>query len=154
MWLPDKREIILRQATWNDAAMILKWRNAKENRCCSLDERIITKKEHINWFKKVLKDKSRLFLIAEDNGKATGVLRYDIVGNTAMVSIYLKPGTSGKGIGSTMLRYGSDWLRQHVSSVTRMEAKIIPGNIASIKAFAKVGFRQSYVVYEKILRRC
>lgn len=146
-----KYDLLLRKATLNDADMILEWRNAAENRRYSLDQKIINKEEHINWLTEVLNDNKIFLLIAESDKKPLGVVRYDITASTAMVSIYLKPGETGKGIGSAILQCGFDWLRKNVFAVNSVEAKILPNNTASIKAFEKVGFEQSYIVCKKVL---
>lgn len=146
-----KHDLFLRKATLNDADMLLGWRNAVENRRYSLDQKIINQEEHVNWLTEILSDSKMFLLIAESDKKPLGVMRYDIIGSTATVSIYLKPGEAGKGIGSAILQNGCIWLRQQVPSVEIVEAKILSDNIASIKAFEKTGFKQSYTVYKKVL---
>jgi len=146
-----KQNIVLRKGTLNDAGMMLDWRNSEEVRHCSLNKKIISAEEHINWLTKVLNDNKIFLLIAECDSKPIGVLRYDVIDSTALVSIYLRPGESSKGLGSSILQFGANWLQQNISNIDRIEAKIISDNIASIKAFEKAGFESEYAIYSKVI---
>ena len=144
---------VFRKATLADAEMVLIWRNAEINRRYSLDKKIIGREEHMTWFTMVLNNDKIFLLIVEDGTGPIGVIRYDVPDGTARVSIYLKPGETGRGLGSAILRYGCEWLQQHVPVVNFIEAQISPDNIASIKAFMKAGFKPSYLVYKKSIKR-
>lgn len=143
-------EITLRKATIDDMELTFNWRNAPENRYyCIASSDLIDITTHTNWFNKILVDKNRYLLIAEINKNPIGVLRYDIINNSAEISIHLKPGTSGKGIGTALIVKGSAWLKDTVPSVKHIIANILPENIPSQKAFAKAGFRTHHLCLTK-----
>jgi len=143
-------EIILRKATIDDLELTFTWRNAIENRrYCLASSELIAKETHINWFNKILVDKSRYLLIAEIDNQPIGVLRYDIINNAAEISIYLKPGYTGKGIGTSLIEIGTKWLKNSEPNVNRLIANIAIENIASQKAFSKAGYIAHHICFEK-----
>ena len=136
--LPEPIE--LRQASAADCASIHAWRNAEETRRHSLDPRSISLEEHARWFERVLDDPDVALLIGEHGGSPVGVLRYDIGGESAVVSIYLVPGKAGRGWGTALLRAGC-WMREHHPGVTRLRRPIRRENAASLTAFENAGYR-------------
>jgi UDP-2,4-diacetamido-2,4,6-trideoxy-beta-L-altropyranose hydrolase len=139
----------LRPAAATDVDAIYSWRNAEETRRFAFDDRIIPRERHERWFDKTLQDPRCVLLIGEHVGKAMGVLRYDIEGDEAKVSVYLVPGLHGRGFGGVLLRAGSDWMREHYPGVLRLRAVIKPDNRASQHAFASAGYVEHAAVYIK-----
>ncbi|HYC48260.1 MAG TPA: UDP-2,4-diacetamido-2,4,6-trideoxy-beta-L-altropyranose hydrolase [Burkholderiales bacterium] len=145
--LPEPIE--LRRATAADCDAIHAWRNAEETRRHSGDARPIALDEHRRWFARVLQDAQVALLVGEHAGSAAGVLRYDVAGEEAVVSIYMVPGRHGQGLGTALLRAGAQWLRRHHPAVRRIRAEIRRDNTASLEAFANAGFgleRHTYVL--------
>ena len=133
--------ITLRKATIDDMELTFNWRNAPENYKCFISREGVDKHTHIEWFNKILNDDKRYLLIAEIDRKPVGVLRYDIINDdSAEISIHLKPGITGKGIGTEIIVTGSTWLKHYAPYIKNVIANIIPTNIPSQKAFAKAGF--------------
>src|SRR5262249_10259004 len=95
--LPLQPELHLRQASLEDSARIHQWRNSPVNREQSFDTAEIPFESHEHWFKGVVSNPDRPLLIGENGRDAVGVLRYDILGDKAVVSVYLVPGFHGKG---------------------------------------------------------
>lgn len=134
------QKIRLRQAVEDDAHRTHEWRNAPEVRAASLDEREIPWEDHLRWFQHTLVNLSRVLLIAEAGSLPVGVLRYDLGGRRATVSIYLRPGQAGKGIGTRMLHAGTAWLVANRPEIQGIDAVVRPENLASRRAFIKAGF--------------
>lgn len=132
--------ITLRCATLDDEFKQFEWRNAPEIRSASFDDKLISLDEHQRWFRSVLKDPTRHLLIAECADKPIGVLRYDVVENEAEVSIFILSGLAGQGLGARLLQEGSLWLERSLPQIAKVRARILPGNLASRKAFLKAGY--------------
>ena len=133
--------IRLRRATAADSENVLRWRNDPKIRQNSFDTAEIGRADHERWLAGVLGNPDRLLLIAEHEGRPVGVLRYDIAGDTAMVSIYLAPGTGGHGYGPAVLCAGHALLVTERPAVRRVDARIKPDNRGSRRAFEEAGYR-------------
>ena len=144
-------EITLRMATMDDCEAIYKWRNAEETRRHIFNPEQIRLNKHRIWFMESLKNTSRQILIAELHGRLVGVLRYDIDGRLAVISIYNVPGIKGYGIGTQIIRIGSDWLRRHFPDIHKIHAKVLPENVVSEKAFVNAGYTEHHIIYEESL---
>lgn len=146
-------KIKLRPAALLDAEIVFDWRNAPQTRQYSFDSRPLNRLDHISWFDQSLKMSNRCLLIAELDNKPIGVLRYDLAKPYAEISIYLDPGLAGKGLGTIILVAGVQWMQQYSPEITTLRAKIIPDNIASVRAFEKAGFSIKAQGYEKNIKK-
>ena len=144
-------EITLRMAIIDDCEAIYKWRNAEETRRHIFNPEQISLDKHRIWFMESLKNPNRQILIAELHGRSVGVLRYDIDGRLAVISIYTVPGIKGYGIGTQIIRTGSKWLRRHFPDIHKIQAEVLPENIVSKKAFVNAGYTEHHIIYEKVL---
>jgi UDP-2,4-diacetamido-2,4,6-trideoxy-beta-L-altropyranose hydrolase len=130
----------LRPATVSDAVRIYEWRNAPETRRHALDPAPLEFDGHVRWLGSVLDAPGVALLVGTLDGADVGVLRYDLDGDAATVSVYLVPGTSGAGLGTALIDAGTRWLRRRHPQVRRIVAAIRPDNTASLGAFAAAGF--------------
>jgi RimJ/RimL family protein N-acetyltransferase len=142
----------LRPAKIEDARPLFEWRNAPETRQYFNDVAPIEWSAHVTWLQNLLRDHRRHLLIGMVQDRPVGVLRYDVEDDVAVVSIYLVPGQSGRGLGTELLRRGAAWARNSLPSVTRLAAQILPENVGSIRAFTKAGFIQTGGRYELTIR--
>ena len=147
-------KISLRQATLNDCDSIYQWRNAEETRRYIFDSKPIPIEIHRQWFHRSLRNPSRLIFVAEVDGKAVGILRYDFVKDEAVVSIYLVPGEHVAGTGTAIINKGSGWLREKHPGIKAVRAEILPQNIASKKAFMVAGYEAYNFVFKYDLTKC
>lgn len=144
--------IKLRRATHEDMARIYEWRNAPSTQKYSFNAEPIPWDTHVNWFKDILFCDKRILLIGEILHHPIGVLRFNLLdSDEAVVDIYLVPGEYGKGLGSKLLLAGIQWARLNTTA-KMIRAEIISDNIASLKAFAKVGFKEQHRVFKYNLR--
>jgi RimJ/RimL family protein N-acetyltransferase len=144
-------QIFLRPATYEDCENIFSWRQHNQTRRFSFNKELISFQEHQNWFLKAIENPDKMIFIGEIRGEPIGVLRYDVEGEGAAVSIYLVPGKYGSGYGPLMLKEGNKWLKRQRPELKFVYAHIIPDNIASIKAFAKAGFKHDCSIYKRDL---
>jgi RimJ/RimL family protein N-acetyltransferase len=144
--------VLLREALPTDCRKVFEWRNALSVRAQSMDSNPISYRRHVQWFKAALQAPERALLIAEFAGVAVGVLRYDLAGSSATVSLYLNESAQGQGLGVQMLSAGRAWLGQHWPEVQTLEAVIKQDNAASIATFRTAGFSPYATNYRMELR--
>ena len=132
--------IDMRAAKTSDAEKTWHWRNHPDTVANSLSPKTIVLNEHIRWWVNSLHSPQRALLIVQCDGEDIGVLRYDIDGATATVSIYLGSEWQNRGFASIALQTGKEWLLLHHPHVSLICACIKADNKASIAAFQKAGF--------------
>ena len=132
----------LRPATPEDCEDIWRWRNDEGTRRASLDPSFIDLDAHRRWFLASLASDTRKIYVVVGEGRASGVVRLDLAGRDATVSIFLDPKCQGRGLGPEALRAAGDLARRELG-VRRLIAAIKSDNRASLSAFAKAGYVSS-----------
>ncbi len=145
-------EVRLRRAGADDMRNVYEWRNDESTRRHSHSSSAIPYDDHQRWFQRVLADPQRALLIAEDQGRPVGVLRYDVQQDGALVSIYLVPGCGGAGYGPAILGAGSRWLAAEYPEVRTVVGEVLEANVASHRAFREAGYAFKNQAYEQRLR--
>ncbi|QPJ62158.1 MAG: GNAT family N-acetyltransferase [Candidatus Nitronauta litoralis] len=141
--------ITLRSAQREDCKSVFAWRNDPEVRQHIFDPAPIAWEDHEQWFNKILEASDRHLLIGDSEGKSIGVIRIEPVDQEGgEISVYLVPGNSGQGLGSLLISKGIEWVAQHHPQIKHLQAKILGENAASLKAFQRAGFKESYRFYE------
>ena len=143
--------IVMREARAEDARAIFAWRNDETIRRVSRGSATIAWPEHESWFRGVLSDPNRLLLIGEDRGTPVGVVRFDVSGSRAEVSIYRVPGDERPGVGSRLLRAAERWLEGRRPEVACLEADVLDENERSHGLFRGNGYRHDGHQYVKRL---
>jgi RimJ/RimL family protein N-acetyltransferase len=134
--------ISLRAARAEDCIKVWKWRNDGDTRRASFDSAEIPWSVHERWFAETLKRSDRKLYIVVAKGLSEGVVRLDLVGAEAAVSIHLAPEWRGKGVGSVALRrVGVIAFRE--LKLRRLVASVKEDNTASISAFKKARFMET-----------
>ena len=131
----------LRPASTNDSKTLWELANDPAVRAASFLSAPIPWGEHDAWFQKKLADVNAHILIAFDEASDfMGVVRFECGGdNVARISVAVAPESRGGGTGAALIVAGADWLFAH-TFMTRIDAFIRPGNLASISAFQTAGF--------------
>lgn len=134
--------IKLREVHIGDWSFILEMRNEKEIREFSNNCNIITKDEHYCYMNKLEKDDiyQRIVTIDDKNAGYIKIINGEI-------SIMIKKGYRGKGIGSEFIKLVLDEVDKFKTN--KIIAKIKVNNIASIKLFKKSGFQQIETIYDQ-----
>jgi UDP-2,4-diacetamido-2,4,6-trideoxy-beta-L-altropyranose hydrolase len=130
----------LRRAHADDRERLLEWRNAGSVRRHASDPAPIDAATHARWLAGLLADPARNLFVAESADGPVGVLRYDVEGAVAVVSLYLVPTRLGQGWGVHVLETGRNWLRGARPEVRALHARIAPANAASRAVFRDAGF--------------
>lgn len=142
----------LRVATLDDAQLLFDGRNAEAVRRWSQQSAVIEWSQHINWLTASLRNPQRLLLIAEADDGAVGVLRYDLRGFEAEVSLYLLEGRFGLGWGRALLTRGEEFVASHWPQLTAISAQVLPANRASLNVFRDAGYIQSACAFTRVLK--
>lgn len=128
----------LRPMTMDDADFMLEMKNYPETiQYAIITEEEITKEAHYKW----LPDNLKYFQVIMDEDKMIGVIRIQ----DYEVSIWIKKEFWGQG--------RATWVLQTFCR-RGMTAKIVPENIASMKAFIRAGFEpasyhENYYTFKK-----
>ncbi len=132
----------LREVLEKDCEAIWQWVNDPETRSLSFSLASISWEDHQKWFKSKLNDTSCCFYIAQSNsGMPLGVVRFDIKGIRATVSVNIAPAFRGKGYGSKVIALGSKKI-MHDRCISYLDAMVRPENKASFRAFQKAGYKK------------
>ena len=125
----------------SDATDLLRWKNDADTRRFSIiakDE--IRQADHLKWLGKTLQDPNvRLYMILKD-GKPVGDIRFDIA-DQVEVSVRIDRPYRRQGIGSWAL---STIAPREMADIKKpFMAKIVDGNVPSMRIFTKNGFKLS-----------
>ncbi|MHC8321672.1 UDP-2,4-diacetamido-2,4,6-trideoxy-beta-L-altropyranose hydrolase [Pseudomonas sp. GB2N2] len=141
----------IRRASADDAQLLFEGRNAEAVRRWSLETSVIEWPAHQNWLTASLNNSQRLLLIAQADDGPVGVLRYDLRGFEAEVSIYLFEDRIGLGWGRALLARGETFVTAHWPQLTAITAQVLPANQPSLNVFREAGFTQSACVFKREL---
>ncbi|UVM37336.1 UDP-2,4-diacetamido-2,4,6-trideoxy-beta-L-altropyranose hydrolase [Pseudomonas sp. B21-017] len=142
----------VRRADPDDAQLLFEGRNAEAVRRWSLDTHAIDWQRHQVWLAASLNNPQRLLLIAEADDGPVGMLRYDLDGTRAEVSIYLFEGRFGLGWGRALLARGEAFVTVHWPQLEAITAQVLPANQPSLKVFREGGFTQSACAFTRVLK--
>lgn len=131
-------QIEFRHAILADSEDVWRWRNAPVVRFSSSSQGEIELASHRTWFEKSLQDPGRILLIAEWDRKPVGVVRFDLDGRLATISVFRVPGSAAPG---GLVRAASGWLMQNRPELAGIRAEVLPGNTASLASFLDAGYR-------------
>lgn len=140
----------VRLASEKDSIDIMSWRNHPSIRAVSHNNEPITVENHERWMDGVLRDQSRALLIGyRDEQQQIGVVRFDMAGDCAEVSIYLAPGLGEQGLGVELLESAEQWLCSNHSGVKRIRANVLGDNAPSHRLFKADGYVKDFTCYSK-----
>lgn len=138
--LLDTSALEIRLASMEDMQSIFEWRNHPDIRAISKNQQTIDWNNHKAWFEQVLiKDDIKL-LIVGTNQKDVGVVRFDLNGSSAEISIYLVPDTLQRGLGTKLLDIAEKWLQSHHPEINEVSAEVLASNPKSQHFFIKNGY--------------
>lgn len=146
-------DIEIRPAAAGDEPQIWQWRNHPQVRAASRTPAAIDWNAHRSWFTAVRASSKQSLLIGAREGRPIGVVRFDISGEEAEVSIYLVPVPYARGCGSGLLAAAERWLTEHRPTVCRIIAVVLQGNERSERLFSEAGYRREPAHYVKSLYR-
>jgi len=131
--------VTVRLAMDVDCELIWRWANDPMARAQSFCTDQILWPTHVRWFERLMSNPDRVQYIAEFDGLPVAQIRFESEDDHAVVSVSVDHQFRGKGIGRRVL---SEAISAFVTTrgVSELIAYIRPGNYASIKLFAGLGF--------------
>jgi len=133
---------VLRDATLDDAAELLEWRNDAVTRAMSRNTTAVSDADHRRWFARTLDDPAKLLLVGCIAGDKVGMVRFDrLASSTWEVNINLAPGHRGKGWSHALLAAALESVMA-AHRPAEIVAEIKPENVPSRRLFEAHGFRR------------
>ncbi|MCP5464804.1 MAG: UDP-2,4-diacetamido-2,4,6-trideoxy-beta-L-altropyranose hydrolase [Deltaproteobacteria bacterium] len=148
----DRQAVYFEEAKADDSKMIWQWRNSPEVRKTALDQSEIPWDNHKEWFKKVLQDPNRKLLVAYAENQKIGVVRFDLQGNEAEISIFLDPDQIGRSWGVAVLNGARFWLQDCCAKIQKIKAVIREDNPRSQIVFERAGYAKQEHAFERQVR--
>ena len=130
-------------AKLDDAEAAHAWRNDARTRRFFRNPTAVPLDEHVAWWSRTLRDEKRRLLIGVCGNRAVGLIRFDVEGEEAEVSIYIDPELTGLGLGNRLLEAAQRWVATQAARIRRVVAEVQPENAASAGAFRAAGFTQT-----------
>lgn len=96
--------VTVRPATPDDSRRLFDWRNDPVTRAMSLTTDPVPWEVHTLWFATVMNSRNRPIFIGERDGVAIGMVRFDISGDLAEISVALAPEARGQRLATPLLR--------------------------------------------------
>ena len=134
------RHVCVRNATENDARLIYEWRTHPSVLSVSNGAQPFLFEEHLVWLHKTLADPDRILLVGNYQECDVGVVRFDIEGIRAQVSIFLSPDFICKGLGQALLSAAESQLKILRPEVCWVDAWVNEGNQPSLNMFKQLGY--------------
>lgn len=135
------KSIVMRNVKRNDCRLLWKWVNDPAVRKASYKSDFIPLEEHMEWFKKHLKDSNSYHFIASDmNGEPLGQVRFDLKNTGLEVAISIAPEKRGMGYAPLIIRKGLMELKKKLPDFKTVTAFIKLDNTASLRSFEKARF--------------
>lgn len=130
----------LRPVTWDDADILLAWRNAPVVRAASRSTDEVTTAEHQAWLTRMLESPcSWLFLGVDEDDQPVGHTRISEEGGYGEVSIVVAPRARDRGLGAQLLTLTHDAYAAGGGSC-KLRAFVRSSNDASHRLFLSVGY--------------
>jgi UDP-2,4-diacetamido-2,4,6-trideoxy-beta-L-altropyranose hydrolase len=145
-------EVHLRRATEQDGRALHDWRNDPEVRAMSRDRKVISWEQHSAWLARTLADPAKALLIGSKNGVPVGVVRFDMQGNQAEISIYVVPDAKQRGLGRQLLAAAERYCDGNLRAIVQIRAEVLGTNDVSRRLFEGAGFHLDGTKYAKELR--
>jgi len=135
-------KIIIKKACVKDASFFYELRNEKTSRKNSFNTKNLKYYDHLKWYKKKLRKKNEIFLVALiNNSQKIGTVRYETKKIFTYISINISKKFRNLGFGSKIIKKSEKFLKKKLIIIS----KIKNNNKASFKIFRK----NSYKVFLK-----
>jgi UDP-2,4-diacetamido-2,4,6-trideoxy-beta-L-altropyranose hydrolase len=144
------------RAQESDLLTTFNWANDRSIRAFSFNNEPITLAVHSSWYLNKIKDENCFYYLGVIDGKAIGSIRFDMSDKTALISYLIDPAYHNRGLGLLLLKKAvSRLILDTDHTVTIIVGRVMFANIASIKAFERLGYEkniehQSYKFVKKI----
>ena len=136
----EEAHILLRPISESDYKVIWHWRNHLNVRKGFFNTEPVSWKEHKKWIDFKITDSDTKIYIAMQGDDRVGIIRFEIKKDYAEVSTNLNPDFFYRGLGSNIIKIGTDRFLNETKIALPIIAEIKKDNIASKKAFTRAGY--------------
>lgn len=142
----------LRKVTEEDRQLLFEWANdpAVRENAFGMDQ--ITKEEHDQWFRKVIRNPSIVMYVLMLNDIPIGQCRLTVEGGIADIDYSVDRRFRGQGIGKILLNLIEREVIEHHMEIRALSGRVKSGNRPSVKCFKDNGYEKSYLVFEKQIK--
>jgi spore coat polysaccharide biosynthesis protein SpsF len=131
-------KIKIRKASIKDAIFFYELRNEKSARNNFFNKKNIKYNDHLKWYKKKIKKKNAIFLVALiNNSEKIGTVRYETEKIFTNISINISKKFRNLGYGSKIIKNSEKFLKKKIIIISRIKNN----NKASIKIFTKNNYK-------------
>ena len=136
-------QLVLRKATSADAEDLFNLANEDTVRKSSFSSGKVEWGHHVKWLGEKLADSNCLFFVVDYLSRFVGQVRLDMIPlqREAMISISLAKNIRGLGLSPSVINRSIEELLKIRKDVKLIKAYVKDGNIPSVRAFEKAGFR-------------
>lgn len=135
-----KADALLRPVEESDLAMLLGWRNDERVRTRMLSQHIITRGEHLDWFKRARTSSTRRLFVVELNGQPFGFVHFDLISHDCAEWGFYKnpdaPRGRGLSLATAALKHAFGALK-----LARVRAVVLSNNAVSLAFHKRLGFK-------------
>ncbi len=132
--------LTMRRAQAEDMLTYFRWANDSAVRQNSYTSEPIPLESHKAWFERKVSSHDSFLYILEHGGEPAGQIRFDIRDGVAHIGFSIDEAWRGCGLGTHLLRYGTEMFQQDASEAYPVHGAVKVENIPSLKAFAAAGF--------------
>ena len=137
---------LIRNANLLDLIDVFEWRNETFNRSMFVNNKVVSLKEHTEWYKGSLKNPLRKLYIGEVDNSKVGIVRFDrnVNSSKSEVSINLNPKFRGKGYGYILLSKSLILYENSETRIVNFVATVKKENKVSLRVFEKCNFYKNF----------
>jgi UDP-2,4-diacetamido-2,4,6-trideoxy-beta-L-altropyranose hydrolase len=137
------RELKLRLVREGDCRLLFDWAVDPAARAASFHTATISWEGHVRWLSERLQDRESVIYIGENAvGDPVGMVRFEIKGESAVLSVNVAREFRGVGWGRGLIAFATRSLVR-ARSVRRIDAFVKPENDTSVRLFDGIGFRRA-----------
>lgn len=128
----------------SDAEDLYEWEFHPSTRKWMKNKSFVTFEHHCGWLEEVVNSSDiKLFICSIEGYGNIGVVRVDKTDKEGevMIGITISPSKRGNGFSSICLSKVMDFVAMELWDTTKYVAEILKENVASFRAFEKVGFQ-------------
>jgi spore coat polysaccharide biosynthesis protein SpsF len=131
-------KIKIKKASINDGSFFYELRNEKSARKNSFNTKNIKYNDHLKWYKKKIKKKIAIFLVAlSNNSEKIGTVRYETNKIFTDISINISKKFRNLGFGSKIIKESEKFLKKKAIIISRIKSN----NKSSIKIFKRNNYK-------------
>lgn len=132
--------VYLRDIEEKDIDLLFKWETDEYDRKNSLSTQRLSYDEHCAWFGNMIKNPNCVIWILRVDDEDVAQIRLDIKEETAEIDYSVSSNRRGEGFGKLILQRTTQRVKEELSYIKKLVAKVKTDNIASWKDFEANGY--------------